>query len=299
MSYAYDVERMKSRLDQVIQKRLSDKAATWLEKQYQRWDDQQKIRLFNITFTAIPRFVDKMPIEADDAEISELDKIRRGISIYTWTLDRLVRTRWLLQLPVEDSATYIDRLESLFKAAEMNEQVALYGALPLLAYPEKLRLRTAEGIRTNIGLVFEAVALDNPYPAEYLEEPAWNQMVLKAFFMDKPTNRVIGIDRRANKELAHILSDYAHERWSAGRAVNPLLWRPVGKFIDDAILPDMEHLFSEGDENEQRAAALACATSRFEQASALLAMHPNLKSQISDGSLTWEQVAHEVNLKHV
>lgn len=298
MGYAYDADRMKDLLERMIQKRISDRSRQWLDKQMQRWDQQKKWQYFNVTFTAIPRFVDKQPVDPDNSEKKAISDIRSGLHIDEWTLDRLIRTWWLLFVPTEDAVSYTGQLDNLFRAAEMNEQVALYGALPLLAYPDNLKLRAAEGIRTNIGLVFEAVALDNPYPAEYLDKPAWNQMVLKAFFMDKPTERIIGIDKRANKELAHILSDYAHERWSAGRKVNPLLWRPVGQFIDESIMPDIRRLFSVGDETEKKAAALACATSRFGTAEVILREYPSLSNQIADGSLTWEQVALEVNLKH-
>jgi hypothetical protein len=81
---------------------------------------------------------------------------------------------------------------------------------------------------------------DNPYPAENLEEPAWNQMVLKAFFTEKQVNKLYGLDKRANEELARILTDYAMERYSAGRAVDGTLWHLVGKFADHARLDDMK-----------------------------------------------------------
>src|SRR5699024_10958728 len=171
-------------------------------------------------------------------------------------------------------------IESLFRSAEMNEQVALYGSLPLLAYSEAFRKRTAEGLRTNIDRVFEAIALDNPYPSEYLEEAAWNQLVLKSFFMDIAINRIMGLDKRANQTLAHILSDYAHERWAAGRSVNPLLWRPVAPFIDENILPDIERLFESEKEAERKAAALASSQSTFQPTKELLKQNPILQTEV-------------------
>ena len=77
---------------------------------------------------------------------------------------------------------------------------------------------------------------NNPYPAENLNEAAWNQMVLKAFFTEKPIDQIIGLDERANERLARTLSDYAHERWAAHRSVNPLLWRCVAPFINEQML---------------------------------------------------------------
>ena len=70
--------------------------------------------------------------------------------------------------------------------ATSSELVAFYRGLPL--YPDQPRyaLRAAEGMRTNMKGVFEAVAHRNPYPGEQFPEPAWNQMVLKALFVGSP-----------------------------------------------------------------------------------------------------------------
>ncbi len=72
--------------------------------------------------------------------------------------------------------------------------------------------------------MLEAIIHRNPYPAVWLDEPAWNQLVMKAFFTDKDIGQITGLERRANKNLAGILNDYARERQAAGRAINPYLW---------------------------------------------------------------------------
>ena len=182
-----------------------------------------------------------------------------------------------------------------FLAAEMNELVALYSALPLLAYPERWSKRCADGIRSNIGDVLQAIMCNNPYPSEQLEEKAWNQLVLKAFFTEKPIFEIIGLDERANGELANILSDYAHERWAAGRTINPLLWRCVGKFINASIFPDIQRIANSENEKEREAAALACCNSNYEPAKKLLDTMPLIKSAIEKGELTWQTLADKIN----
>jgi hypothetical protein len=220
-----------------------------------------------------------------------LHAVRPHVQLQGWTINRLCRVWLVLHLDPTNSDTYIRTIESLFSAAEMNEQVALYSALPFLAYPMQWRRRCAEGIRSNIGDVLQAIMCGNPYPSENLEEGPWNQMVLKAFFTEKPVHLIVGLDERANKELARILRDYAHERWAAHRAVNPLLWRCVGPFIDAESYPDIKRIAASENSLEQEAAALACSTSSYPPARELLNQLGDQKAAIETGVLTWETVA--------
>ncbi len=125
--------------------------------------------------------------------------------------------------------------DKIFATADLQEAIALYQSLPLLPYPEKFKLRAAEGVRTNMTAVFQAVALHNPYPAQYLDDLAWNQMILKAFFVGTPLDSVYGLKSRNNPQLAQMLLDYARERLAAQRSVSPQLWDLVAPFNSQAI----------------------------------------------------------------
>jgi hypothetical protein len=200
----------------------------------------------------------------------------------------------LLQLNAGDKEHYVQSIENLFRAAEVNELVALYSALPVLAYPERWTKRCAEGIRSNIGDVLLAIMCNNPYPSENLDEAAWNQMVLKAFFTEKPIHQIIGLDNRANRELANILSDYAHERWAAHRPVYPQLWRCVGPFINEKIFPDIKRITFSEYTIEREAAALACWHSSYPPARDLLDKNSELKAAIESGELSWDSLAGKI-----
>src|SRR5690606_4422676 len=123
---------------------------------------------------------------------------------------------------------------------------------------------------TNITPVFDAISLNNPYPALYFDDKQWNQMYLKAAFMQRDLSAIVDIEKRANKELARIISDFAHERWAASRDITPYFWKPVGRFLDDILMDDMKKLFKSTNEKEQMAAALSCAVSDNNNAKALL-----------------------------
>lgn len=290
-AYHYDKEKVEALLWDVIQQQSTANGLAWLEQRTANWKTTAAVQQFNLTFTAIPRFLSKNEITVAPETATELRNLAHGFTIHGYTLDRLARVWWLLQLPTADRHAYTQTIEGLFDAAEMNELVALYGALPVLAWPEAWRLRTAEGIRSNIGIVLQAIMSDNPYPARYLEEPAWNQLVMKAFFTEKPIHQINGLDLRANPQLAATLTDYAHERWAAGRPVHPQLWRLVAPFINDTNWPDIQRVWHSANSIEKEAAALACAMSPYEPAHALLHQDNALQQEIKNGTLTWETLA--------
>ncbi len=291
MGYAYDEPKISARLYQIIHRHASDKVMQWIATRLNAWREQHAMQQFNLAFSAAPRFVGRDEVTLTPEETAAL----QPFTVNGYTLDRLFRVWWLLQLPIGQQEKYVSSIENLFHAAEMNEQVALYGALPLLAFPEAWKLRTAEGIRSNIGVVLEAIMLRNPYPAAQLDEPAWNQLVLKAFFTEKPVHLITGLDQRANPTLARILCDYAHERRAAGRTVHPMLWRLVGPFINENNFADIERTWHSEYHADREAAALACSMSAYPPAKALLAQRPEMGTDITTGKLTWDTVAARLN----
>ena len=231
----------------ILQRELQPDVWEWLNTVAGRLATKEgKAVLFN-AFTAMPRRTGKRPVVFTVDDMQELSRPDSAFAFKNYTIDRLARVWLLLSFPDEDRTLYVNAISELFRSAEMNEQVALFGALNMLSYPEEWIKQCTEGIRSNIGLVLEAIMCDNPYPSANLTESAWNQLVLKAFFTEKPVNRIIGLDERANRTLAFILSDYAHERWAAGRKVDPLLWRLTAKFIDDRLFEDLKKVFEHGD----------------------------------------------------
>lgn len=140
--------------------------------------------------------------------------------------------------------------------------------------------------------VFHAIAVANPYPAEWLDEGAWNQMVVKAVFVGCPLHGIMGLDRRANSALARMLVDYARERRAAGRAVAPDLWRPVGPFAEgERALHELGRTLDDADGTQQLAAGLALAASPDPAARAMLDRRPDLASRIRAGGVSWDGLA--------
>ncbi len=203
----------------------SQKAVEYLRQQIDLFHQNPQTSSFYRVFTAMPRFVGKRPVDVPADITFALQRIRTGFSVEDWTMDRLARVWWLLQLPADDQTTYVNTITQLFRAGELNELVALYSALPVLTFPEAWRFQATEGVRNNIADVQSAIMLHNPYPADQFDEAAWNQMILKAFFTDKDVTQIIGLDERNNARLAQTLADYAAERRAAGRSLPPNIER--------------------------------------------------------------------------
>lgn len=279
--YSYPAERLKAIISEIIQQQLPPAIWQWL----------QEPAAFNKTFVLIPRKTGKADIVVSEEKSKALQQTRPRFSVNGYSIDRLCRVWLLLQSDTTNEEYYLERTDHLFLAADVNELIALYGALPVLAYPEKWAKRCAEGIRSNIGAVLETIICDNPYPSEYLSEAAWNQLVLKAFFTEKDIDRIIGLDKRANKSLADTLCDYAHERWAASRTVHPQLWRCVSPFIDAHNFSDIQKVAGSNDPVEQKAALLACNGSSYQPAKTLLNQFPEINKAIQSGKLNWHSLA--------
>jgi hypothetical protein len=200
---------------------------TWLEEKRKQITSADSERIFFAAFSAVPRYTGKQDLQLTPDDWQAIEAIRPGWFPGHWSVDQAARTLLILSLPQDNAEEYLRRVEQVFSAADVSELVALYQALPLLPYPERFRLRAAEGVRSNMTAVFNAVALRNPYPAEYLDNIAWNQMVLKALFVGSPLHLIYGLEKRNNSDLSQMLIDYANERKAANRSVSPELWQLV------------------------------------------------------------------------
>lgn len=160
----------------------------------------------------------------------ELPANEAGLQVHGWDSVRLVRVYLLMHIASDDREAYLQHLGDLFTYADMDEAVALYSALPVLAWPEAWVHQCTEGLRSNIGYVHDALMQANPWPARHLPESAWNQLVLKAFFNEKDMSRVIGLEARNNAALVASLTDYRAERQAAGRPVHPLIEQLIADF---------------------------------------------------------------------
>jgi hypothetical protein len=140
--------------------------------------------------------------------------------------------------------------------------------LALLPAPASVKAIALEAGRANSLFLFRALALRNPYPAVYYEEPEVNQIVLKALFNELPMEQIVGLEARANRELSRMCEDYIGERLAARRTIPPDIWLALGPEASPAgealMLEHLEH------EDRRHRYYAALATWRRGQAAAPL-----------------------------
>jgi hypothetical protein len=279
-------------LQKWLESRLPADARVWLTEAAAKIRSGSDTDLYR-SVSLVTRKVGKLDLALSAEELRQAQAVRESWDPSDWSLDQAARI-YLLLVSGTNGATFLRRLDQLCDTADIGELVAFYRGLPL--YPDQPRyvLRAAEGIRTSMKAVFEAVAHRNPYPSEQLAEAAWNQMVLKTLFIGSTLHPIVGLDRRANPELARMLCDYAHERWSAGRPISPELWRCVGPYARGEMLRDLGRVLDKGTDPERTAAALALASSPDPEATGLLWAYPELCSAVNENKVSWQTLANPV-----
>lgn len=290
-----DYKEIRAGISNWLKNRISEEAFQWVQATGEKLKKSPEDWVLYTSFSAVPRHTGKETITFTENELSHANKLRKNWRPDNCTVDQLARIFLILSFADQGQDEFLDKIEKIFVTSDLGEAVALYKGLPLYPNPEQLKDRAAEGIRSNITTVFDAVALDNPYPSEYMDEGAWNQIVLKALFVESPLYQIIGIDERANESLAKMLVEYAHERWSAGRSVSPELWRSVGPYINADYADDIKKVLNHPDAIQQQAATLALLSSHYSDKDKLLKDHEDQVQEVKDNSVSWNDIGRQFN----
>ena len=274
---------------------LGDAQREWVEQSLSGLEAGGSERDLHIFMGFAPRRLGKGDLALCEADLIAADAAHPGWRPEGWTVDGAARVLGLLAH--QSQRPFDERFKDLRRTADAAELIALYRGLPLYPEPEALFFEAGEGLRSNLLPVFEAIAHDNPFARDHFDDHRWNHMVLKALFVGSRLHPILGLDARANPELALILREYAHERWAAGRPVTPELWRCVGPFAgEDGAMADLERAFKGDDPLTRKAVALSLRAGRgapHASGDALTAGSPEADAAAS-GALSWDSLNQEI-----
>lgn len=279
-------ERRPNDLKILLQNNLLDTEFDWLLKTIEETQLQATSRKLYLNYSLCGSRIQDEVLDDCDAVASDL---RDYLKIQKASKKEIARI-YLLCSVLSESSIFEEWVKKLIQVADTSELATFLKFLVLLPSPENYLFVAAEALRTNISVVFDAISKYNPYPATYFSEQQWNQMFLKAAFMQQDLGAIVDIENRTNVELARIISDYAHERWAASRAVDPMIWRPVSKFLNDDLFEDIKILLGSENIKEKQAGALICFHSDFGFAKDFLNTYPELKTSIESGKITWDSI---------
>ena len=290
---------MRETLLKILETGENTPAVDWLKKVIAEQTADFQTRPFYYAFSGGSRHFDKRgTTSATDDQLAALDQAAPGFTVDRWDQFRLARVILLTVLAEQPKDTFLENLHALLSTADIRETQAIYSAYPILPHPEDLIESAVDGLRTNIVEIYDSIALDNPFPAAHFTEEQWNQMVLKALFIHRPLYRIKGIDDRPNPALTEAVVDLAHERWAAGRAINPEAWRCTVGNLNEAIESDLIKLIQSEDVRSIDLEAVALVA-KNDPNSTLGQNEDTIALQftaIEQGNLTWQTLGHHIEV---
>ncbi len=202
---------------QWLRRRLKPEASQWLEGEIGRQRSTRDERRFGIALGLAGRRIGRDDLSLSAADLVTAQELRRDWRPDTWRTDEAARTALILATWTGDEETFATRVDGLCLTGELSEHVACLKGFAVFPASARLLRRAREATRSSMQPPFEAIACHNPYPADYFDEAAFNQMVVKCVFCGVPIGTVVGLDERRNGDLVRMMRDLVSERHAAGR----------------------------------------------------------------------------------
>ena len=249
-------------------------------------------KLFFYLFAICSRWFDAKTVDVNASSYWQ-KKDAFGI-LPTWQWPSLARLYILLLVAERNTKEdYIHLYKTLFNSADVQESIVLIQSLAFVPQSEAFVEKAREAARSNITTMFIAVAHNSNYAFNYFDESGWNQLVLKAAFLNVAIVKIYGLKSRNNTQLVKMLCDYASERQVASRSVPWDLWCCVAWAANsEENYQYLKTQFARGDIKTKAAIALALMENQNEHAATLgqqLSQNDELRQM--PNPLTWEIIS--------
>jgi hypothetical protein len=198
---------------------LASAGMQWLDGEIERQRTGLDERRLAIAVGMVGRKVGRMDLAPSSEDVAAAERLRPHWQPRLWGTDEAARVALVLATYYDDDVAFATRVDRLCAMGELTEQVAYLKGFAIFPAARALHDRAREAVRSSIAPVFEAIACGNPYPCDYFDESAWNQMVVKCVFSGLPIGSIVGLRERRNPELIAMLRDLVSERSAAGRPI--------------------------------------------------------------------------------
>ncbi len=268
-------------LDEQIRHQLNGDASTWYCQQYDTLVNHPDEKTFYFAISLATRKVSKSHF-----------RIKNDNRI--WTVDQAVRVAFLaiMKPSIIKQKLWIDRL---WATSDQNELVAFYQGISYLPDPQFWIDKALFAARSNMTSIFLAIAHQNIFPSLYFSEAAWNQLILKALYLNLSLSPIIGLTERMNANLRDIFYDNVVDQWAANRPVNPELWMCMANHLDEKTVNLLTTVLEKKEHIEQLAAVWTLQHSELESAKLLLASYKSLQDIVLDTDFGLHSINKGVN----
>jgi hypothetical protein len=196
---------------------LRPEAMAWLDAELDRQRNVLDDRRLAIALGLLGRKVARSDLSLSDSELAAARELRAGWQPERWGTDEAARVAILLATYRGDDQAFAARVDRLCATAGVAELVASLKGFAVFPAAAALQARAREGVRASMRPPFDAIACHNPYPFDYFDAAAWNQMVVKCVFVGAPIESIVGLRERRNPDVVQMLRDLISERNAAGR----------------------------------------------------------------------------------
>lgn len=262
---------MKALLADVLRARAPAQAWEWAEKGLQAARAPVDRNVLLGYYAGASRRLSKVSLALNPTEEARLTQHPDAGPLSHWGMDEAYRALLLLSLDHLPPEEYAELVLAAYRQGDSREQESWLRGLALLPRAERFLATAVDACRTNILLLFQAIACENPYPARHFPELNFNQMVLKALFNGVALARILGLEGRLNPELSRMADDYAAEREAAGRAVPADLWLVQAPHATPHMLERTARYLNHQDATHRYWAAVGLGHARDPAAQRLLA----------------------------
>ncbi|MEZ6183895.1 MAG: EboA domain-containing protein [Planctomycetota bacterium] len=185
------------------------------------------------------------------------------VPVGEWTVDQAARV-WILARAAEATPEPYDALFSAYDQGDTETRQAALRALNLVrpsAVERGLELVLDAG-RTYLSVLLLAAWSGSPFASQALGQHDFRKAVLKAFFCDVSVEGILGLEARADVELAQSLGEFMDERLAAGRTVPRASWPIAALHPQPGVVARLLGMLEHPDPQERRVAAVGLGRTR-------------------------------------